>query len=344
MYNESRKRAFVEDRTSSDSTAAKMTQIFSWFEPYEEKWGMDLSLQSTECLQPAFSELTGLRSQSAELVLHILKEYDKWCVRNGYETSGGIQGIEVDTADKIKNQMVASPKHLLKILDEYFDEAVEETVDITYRVFLWMAFSGLEDTDAIRVTSNCVDLQNLRIEFEGHAYQLYKEAIDDFTKACSLTAFQYYHPNYSIRRPRADGNVVMRGFRSPTVDLKTIRPVINKRFASDEAKVSDKDKVRTADDKVRGEDKSSQTKRRKRQKSHMSYGRICLSGIFYRAYEREKMGFPVDFSWAVAKTMKKKEETKGYTLTKTRTITTIANQLEREYFTDYEKWKCAFKK
>lgn len=319
MYNENQKRAFIESHTNSDKTMAKIVQIFSWFEPYEEDWGLDLSQQSAEKLQPVVNELTGVRSKSTELILIILKEYVKWCGRSGYEVSKGIFDVRINTIDKIQNQMVASPLHLKAKLDEFFEPVDEETIDITYRVFLWMAFAGLDDKDAIRVTADCVDLKNLRINFEGHSYEIYKECIQDFEKSCNLTDFQYKHPNYITRRDRAGGNLIMRGIRTPTVDLKTIRPVINKKFSVGDT----------------GETSG-------RQKSRISYKRIYLSGIFYRAYERERAGLPVDFSEFVARSIERKEKTKKYTVTKTRTLATIANTIEREYLADYEKWKCAF--
>lgn len=314
MYNESQKRAFIEAHTDSDKTAAKIAQIFSWFESYEEKWELDLSQQSAENLQPVINELSGIRTKSTENILYILKEYVKWCVNNGYKTSNGIFEVRVVITDKIRTQMVASPYHLSLILDTHFSKAEEETIDITYRVFLWMAFAGLEDKDAVRVTGNSVNLKDFEIVFEGHKYELYKECLDDFEKACSLTSFQYNHPNYTTRRDRAIGNTIMRGFRSPTVDLMTIRPVVNKKLL-----VSIDEQHPDA-------------------KHPISYNRIYLSGLFYRTYERERAGHPVNFSDIVAITMKNK----NYTTTKTRTLTTIANTLEREYLADYERWKCAF--
>lgn len=322
MYNETQKNAFIASHTNSDKTTALIVQIFNWFEPYENEWQCDLSQQSTEVLQPVVNELTGVRSKSTELILIILKEYVKWCGRSGYEVSRGIFDVRINTIDKIQSQMVASPLHLKSILDRCeFDTPNKETVDVTYRVFLWMAFAGLDDKDAIRVTTNDVDLQNLRINFEGHSYEIYKECREDFEKACCLTDFLYEHPNYSIRRDRAEGNIIMRGFRSPTVDLKTLRPLINKKLTTDA-------------------DGGGETKTR--QKSKLSYKRIYLSGIFYRAYERERAGIPVDFSDVVALEMQRKEKVKQYTTSKTRTLSVIANMIEREYLADYEKWKCAF--
>lgn len=321
MYNENQKRAFIESHTNSTKTMSKISQIFSWFEPYEEEWGLDLSQQSTEKLQPVVNELSGVRSKSTELILIILREYVKWCGRSGYEISRGIFDVRINAIDKIHNQMVSSPLDLKKKLDFFFEPVEEETIDVTYRVFLWMAFAGLDDKDAIRVTADCIDLKNLRINFEGHSYELDKYCIKDFEMACNLTDFQYKHPNYVTRRERANGNLIMRGIRTPTIDLKTIRPVINKKFGADDTKEPNG-----------------------RQKSRISYKRIYLSGIFYRVYERERAGFPVDFSEFVAQSIERKEKTKKYTVTKTRTLTTIANTIEKEYLTDYEKWKCAFER
>ncbi|MDO4562207.1 MAG: hypothetical protein Q4C12_00075 [Clostridia bacterium] len=322
MYNENQKRNFISEHTSSDKTSALIVQIFNWFEKYEAEWGMDLSQQTAEKLQPVVNGFTGVRSKSTELVLIILTEYVKWCGRNGYDVSKGIYDVRVNTIHKIQNQMVASPLHLKSKLDEFFEPTEKETVDVIYRVFLWMAFAGLDDKDAIRVSIDDVDLDDLHINFEGHSYEIYKECRDEFEKACSLTDFQYEHqvPYYVTRRERASGRLLMRGIRSPSVDLKTLRPIINKKFA-----VNDKDENETL-----------------RQKSRISYKRIYLSGIFYRAYEQERAGLPVDFSEVIAAEIARKEKTKKYTVTKTRTLTTISHKIEKEYLADYEKWKCAF--
>lgn len=334
MYNEEQKRNFIKSYTSSQSTAKKIEQIFSWFVPYEEKWGMDLAEQSASELQPVVNNVSGVRTKSTETVLYILKDYVKWCLNNGYKASNGMFGVRTVATEKIREQMVSSPLHLKKILDgdeelnkdgkevrRYcFDKVEMETVDITYRVFIWMAFAGLRDKDAVRVTSDCVDLKRLKINFEGKTYELYKECIDDFDAACNLKDFMFCHGNYTTRRQRAAGDTITRGFRSPIADIGTLRPLINKRFAN---RVAEKEE--------------------EKQKSVLSYNRIYLSGVFYRAFEKERAGFPISFSEEISFLMQKKEqEGEQYTTTKTRTLKSIANNLEREYLEDYEKWKCAF--
>lgn len=341
MYNEERKQEFINTHTQKNSTKKFMAQIFNWFEPYETEWGIDLSQQSAEILQPVVDKTSGLRSKSTELVLILLKEYVNWCGRNGYETSRGIYDVKVNSIEKIKNQMVSSPLHLKTIMDKEpkkesensdekedkfgFDKPERETVDITYRVFLWMAFAGLDDEDAVRVTSEDVDLVNLKINFEGYSYDIYKECIEDFEKACNLKNFLYEHTNYTIRRDRAPGNCIMRGFRSSNVDLKNIRPIINRKLNPTE--------------NDRKELKNLKCPYRK-----LSYNRIQLSGMFYRMYERERAGCMLNFSEEVDSQIKKKlkKDPNAYTTSDTRTMTTIANQIEREYLADYKKWKCAF--
>lgn len=327
MYNDDRKKSFIDSYTNSQKTTSLIVQIFTWFEPYESEWGSDLSQQSSVTLQPVVDRISGLRSKSVELVLIILKEYVKWCARNGYQVSNGIYDVKVSAIDKIREQMVASPLHLKTILDSHFRPSDTETVDITYRVFLWMAFAGLSDREAIRVSSGDVDLENLRINFEGRSYEIYKECRLDFEKACNLKYFNYEHPDYeTIQRDRVEGDLIMRGIRSHVIEIKTIRPVINKKLR--------KHIWENGQDKNKSKNDSQEDK--------LSYKRIYLSGIFYRAYEQEMAGLPVRFSEAVAIEMQRKESQGRYTLSKTRTLTTIANAIEREYISDYARWKCAF--
>lgn len=329
MYNESLKMAFIESKKRSITTAKLIVQIFNSFEPYENNWGEDLSLQPTETLQPVIDELSGVRSKSTELILIILKEYVKWLMHNNHPYSKGIYGVKIDSIEKVRNQMVSSPAHLKEIMKKVnagwndkdgipvkkgFDDPEAETVDVIYRVFLWMGFSGLYDDEAIKVKVSDVDLDNLCINYGGKIYKIYQEAKLDFEKACNLKRFNYFHKNYTTVRERKDGDLLMRSMRSEVPDLMVIRPMINRKL--NPKKDGDKSKL----------------------KYKLSYNKIYLSGAFYRMFERERMGAKVEFSELVAKDMNDSD----YTLSSTRTLNTIANKLEREYIADYERWKCAF--
>lgn len=339
MYNESRKKAFIKQYTQKASTAKKVAQIFSWFEPYEEAWGGDISQQKEEILQPVVINLTGVRTKSVEAVLVILREYVKWCASNGYETSQAIFNIRTAYGEKIRKQMVANPSDLKERLDGCFGKAELETVDLTYKVFMWLAFLGLSDRDAVRVTSDCVDFKKMVIRFEGEDYEICRECVEDLRKVCELTSFWYHHPpNYTARRDRAGGNVIIRGFRSPTVNLKSLRPVVNKKIAAYSI-----EKEKGSDDKtmdVGGIDGEKSV----HQRTYMSYNKVHLSGVFYRMFEAERSGVPVDFSEYVGKYMANRVRLgkAEYAYSDTRTHTTVANTLEKDLCTDYEKWKCAF--
>lgn len=338
MYNESQKMAFVDSKERSATTRKFLIQIFNGFEPYENKWGMDLSLQQAEVLQPVVSELSGLRGKSTEVILIMLKEYVKWLMHNNYPYDKGIYNVKTDSLDKVRNQMVSSPAHLSKlmlkceveigtddkdnkiIVERGFDKPELETVDVTYRVFLWMAFMGLYDREAIDVRVSDVDLDNLVLVYKGKNYKIYQEAKLDFEKACKLTDFCYIHPNYTTRRNRADGDLLMRGIKSSEVVMSTLRPIINR-------KLNPQPKGKTI-----------------KLKDKLSYRKIYLSGAFYRMFELERMGEEVDFSKLVAKDvlMKKETDRPDYTISATRTLNVITNKMERDYMTDYERWKCAF--
>lgn len=324
MYNEKQKKEFISYYTKKNTTAQLTRQIFDSFEPYESTWQMDLSAQNAELLQPVINEITGLRSKSADPILIILREYVKWCKNNGLETSRGIFEVRLSFTDKIRRQMVASPLDLKIRLDYAFDVPEKETVDIVYRVFLWTAFAGMEDVDAIRLTANNIDLPKLRINFEGHSYELYKECILDFEKACNLIEFYYEHsePDYVMWRNRAESDLILRGIRTPEVKLERLRAAVRQKLVS----------APQPDD---GDNDY-------RKQSKLAYNRVYLSGLFYRMYERERAGIQPNFSAIVAQDMAKRRAIEEYTLTKTRTLTTIANTMERNYLLDYQKWKCAF--
>ncbi len=319
MYNDDRKSAFIDSYTKSDNTKLKLQQLFTQLSVYEEELDKDLCEQSAQELQPFINGITGLRQRSSVTSVVYLREYVKWCRKNGYKTSNGISEVKFDCLERVRSQMVASPLHLKTVMDKTspdskngFDTPDKGTVDITYRVFLWMAFAGLQDRDAVLVTNSDVDFQSMCIRFDGKQYDIYRESIEDFRQACTLTSFLYEHPSYTCYRDRAPGDIIMRGFRSSSVDVLTVRPYINKHFDS-------------------------------RSVGKISYKSVYLSGIFYRAYEKERAGLSVSFQGLARERIERKAKTgSGYVTSKTSTLNSIANGLEKDYMTDYARWKCAF--
>ena len=73
----------------------------------------------------------------------------------------------------------------------------------------------------------------------------------------------------------------------------------------------------------------------------LSYYRVWISGVFFRAYENEQMGIEPDFSTVVSKRV----EGKTYKLDSGRnTQDAKKRQLVHDYLEDYQRWKLAYKK
>lgn len=314
MYNEEQKKRFIRDYTGSLSTANVAATIFNETEKYEESWGTDLCTKGVEELQSVVNEITGLRNKSQWMSLTILKEYVKWCL--AMKVPGACDGmlhIEAVGLDKIKKQMVASPLHLQRYLDDVFDKEFEETIDNLYRCYFWMAYGGIDEEDTILVKTEDVDLSQMLIRYKTTSVPIYREAIPAFKNAVTLTNFLYKHPNYTkpIRRDRVPGDTIMRGLKATTKTF-TMRTTISKRNIS------------AIEDGLT--------------ELQLSFYRVRMSGLFYRTYEMERAGIPVTFSEAALRVM----DGKTYALSGREKIIHKQNRIERDYFDDYQRWKLAF--
>lgn len=315
MYNEELKTKFVRGYTNSISTAEVCQTIFNAFEQYEVEWGADLCTRSTEELQPVVDGLVGFRARSKWMMLIILKDYVKWCI--GMKVPGACDGmlkIETVGLEKVKHQTVASPLHLQRYLDSICEPESEETTDNIYRCFYWLAYGGVAEEDILSIKCSDVDLNNMVVRYNDTEVPIYREALPAFKNCVNLTQFVYKHPNYDklVYKDRADGDTLVRGIRSAP-SIKAMRVELSRRSKAkmDEGKTDLK----------------------------LSYFRVWISGLFYRMYERERAGMPVDFSAAAAQFM----EGKTYKLDRGRnTPEAKKRQLTRDYLEDYERWKLAF--
>lgn len=315
MYNEELKTKFVRGYTNSISTAEVCQTIFNAFEQYEVEWSADLCTRSSEELQPVVDGLVGFRARSKWMRLIILKDYVKWCI--GMKVPGACDGmlkIETVGLEKVKHQTVASPLHLQRYLDSICEPESEETTDNIYRCFYWLAYGGVAEEDILSIKCSDVDLNNMVVRYNNTEVPIYREALPAFKNCVKLTQFVYKHPNYDklVYKDRADGDTLVRGIRSAP-SIKAMRVELSRRSKAkmDEGKTDLK----------------------------LSYFRVWISGLFYRMYERERAGMPVDFSAAAAQFM----EGKTYKLDRGRnTPEAKKRQLTRDYLEDYERWKLAF--
>ena len=315
MYNEELKTKFVRAYTNSINTAEVCQIVFNAFEKYENAWDADLCTKSAQELQPVVENLVGLRTKSKCIRITILREYVKWCIKT--QVPGACDGmlkIEVMGLDKVRHQTVASPLHLQRYLDSICEPEKEETTDNIYRCFYWLAYGGVDEEDILDIKCSDVDLSDMVVRYNGTEVPIYREALPAFKNCVNLKQFVYKHPNYDkvVYKDRADGDTLVRGIRSAP-SVKAMRVELSRRSKAkiDEGKTD----------------------------LRLSYFRVWLSGLFYRMYERERAGIPVDFSDTASQFM----EGKTYKLDSGRnTPEAKKRQVTKEYLEDYERWKLAF--
>ena len=314
MYNEELKKKFIREYTRSDTTARRAQQTFNSLEPYEENWGADLCTRSARELEPIIEAVTGYRAYSRWAVIGLLRRYVEWCIVN--RVPGACRGmLEVKLAglENVRTRMVTGPVHLQRALDQVLEPEADGTVDNLYRCFYWMGFAGMDEEDAVKVRSAEVDFQNQRILYKGESYPLYREAIPAFQKAACLSTIVYRHPNYKdVVKDRTPGDLLLRGFKGDVRVLAFRRALSLKNAAAIEEG---------------------------RTQLHLSYQRVGLSGLFYRTYENERAGLPVDFSEEADRQFTRGKASGLYTTASDRTV---RMKFERQYMEDYRRWKLAF--
>lgn len=318
MYNEELKTKFVRKYTESLNTAEICRTVFNIFEPHEIEWGADLCTRSAEDLNPIVEGLIGFRSRSKWIRISILKDYVKWCINtNVCGACDGMLKIEAAGLEKVKCQTVANPLHLQNYLNSICEPESEETIDNTYRCYYWLAYGGATEEDIINIKCEDVDLNNMQVIYNGTEIPIYREALPAFKNCVNLKQFVYKHPNYinPLLRDRVTGDVLIRGIRnSSPPSVQKMRVALSK---------LSKKKI---------DDGSTELK--------LSYFRVWISGLFYRMYERERAGIPVDFSEAAERFM----NGKTYKLDKGRnTPESKKRQIAKDYLEDYERWKLVFK-
>lgn len=303
MFNEERKMKFLSE---TRETTGYGISIFNATSKAEEEHGKDLCELDVDTIQSIFETNFGVRKRATESSTAFMQSYVKWCSDNGFPTSNSVFELEVDVSQKIKRTMVASPMHLASIMDQVFTPVESKTIDCLYRCYLWMVYSGLRESDTVEVNVDDVDLDTSIIQFGGKSFDIYNEARAAFRMACTATEFVYIHPNYTTTINRFPGERLIRGVRTDSMQLKTIRPIVSKKLSK------------------HGLD--------------LSLRLIRLSGIFYKAFDAERSGFGVNFDDAVIEQLQSTKRTynKNYTRGK------VVNMIMRDYLNDYERWKKAF--
>lgn len=315
MYNEERKKRFIESYTKSEVYIHQCEVFFEKTQVLERKHNIDLCEFDVEQMQEALDYTSGRQINSQTARMTIIKAYSRWCISQGFPNAKeSILEVKEVGLYKIKQQMVSSPTHLQLFLDSVYDKESEETTDNVCRCYYWLAFCGLKIEDAIQITKDNIDFENMLIRIRDEEYPLYREALPSIKNCINLSSFKYNHPRYEtpLRQPRASSNQLLR-MVGTEAGFQNLR---NKTSRS-----------------------TRKALKEGRTQIELSYSRARLSGFFYRIYELEKVGIAPSFTQLAASLM----EGKDYKLEKARhttegTIRIITNKYKR----DYERWKQAF--
>jgi hypothetical protein len=328
MYNEELKTKFLDEYAADEGVKKKLVGWFQKIEPEENKKGRDFCTWTRNEILSIFDKVVSARASGQQMILFELGMYIKWCLKNN------IEGARKDLLDikagdlpseKIRGQMVANPRHLQRYLDCIFDPEDMETADCTYRCFLWLAYIGVYDDEvAIKIKDDDVDLVKQVVVYNETEYPIYKEALPVFKKCKELKRFNQVFPNYKDRvtvKLRVDGNELLRGAKDPARGMRVGKFRVALLRAN-------KEKDKKFNEEYLKENKLD---------IRISYSRAWLSGVFYRMYEDERAGIPVDFV-PIAKYM---ILTNGYNGAQIQ-FNAQVNRNARFLSVDYKRWKQAY--
>lgn len=324
MYNQELKEQFVSEHSKDEGKREVLHTLFGALGKHEERLGKDFCQMNAEELRQVVPEIIGIRSSSRSTRKMTLHTYCQWCVDRGVPGSGmAIQEVDFNDlgTDKLRRQSVANPQHLQRYMDTIFEKETEETVDLVYRCFFWLAYIGImRDEDALNVDVSDVDLDAMAIHFGGRDYPMCMESIYCIKKCATLQEFRFLHPNYEPRvKSRVPGTKLLRGLIG-TISLPKFRCVINR-------------KIRLAHTLQDGEKKDPSLD------LSLSYNRVWLSGRFYTMLENERAGMSVDFTYLAEEFM---EERKYDLSERKETFSTLRGRIARNYRRDYERWKSVY--
>ena len=271
MFNREKKEAFAAASYPSNKRD-EVLGLLELFSSYEDSWHGDLVKQPIGRLQPAFDEVAKtIAVKKARNLLTILKKYREWYLsESGVKAVyGGVLLLKLNTDDRLRSNMVASPMYLKFVLDEVFEDPALETADCIYRALMWLAFAGVPREAAPQIAADEVDFHDMVIRHGGIEYKIYREGLRELQKLCELDSFRVIRTNPSAeqRRARLEGNQLIRGLGSTVIMEQRISMTLSGRF--------------------------------QKSKWSLTYENVSDSGMFYEKYEQEIFGTAVSFDEVV---------------------------------------------
>ena len=311
MYNEEIKERFAKSYTEKPAVRKHYRRLFDISQRYEEERGSDLYTMNAKDIETIIVEASGVSSQSLKTNLQLIKAYIKWCDDQGFhDVCREILQTKSVISEKMKATTVTSPAHLQKYLDSVFSPEDDDTIDVVYRTYFWLAYAGIVLDDIFKITEKDVSFEDMTIKYGGVDYPIYREGLKAIRKCITLDHINVY--NHSRTTPsvlnRFDSNILMRGGRC-LLTKDTTKTMVNRkqRDAKQEGKTS----------------------------ISMGFFKVWISGLFYRMYMDELAGIKPDFLPLVKKIDSAKENKNEYP---------DINRRAKLYHEDYLTWKSLLNK
>lgn len=327
MFNEDRKRAFSEAYTQDARNQKNCLVVFGKTEEFEEQFQCDVSQMTADQAKAMMEKICGASASSIRNIQTVLRAYTKWCQENHHPVSNHAFKFDIDASDAIRANYVASPLHLLRSLDYIFCESDDLNIQYLARAFLWLAFMGFEEDEAIRITPDHIDWVNMRIQLPSsnwYSYRIYSESVPDLKMAVNLTSFVSKVGRGKKIIQRCPGNEILRTFDNgqsvKEMVIRGIRPVISRACKSAKLYMDDHSSLESG------------------LCLNLSFGRVLQSGIFYRMYEEERLGITPSFSKYADIDVNKNFVDDGTQLTRRRIQTALSDTRIR-YEQEYARWK-----
>lgn len=298
-------------------------QFMTYVSKYERMLDKDVGEFDRISLESSAYRIAKATKKDYDLLITLVKQYVRWRKEMGLTYNKEILDIVTETERLFMNQHLKSPAHFKNVMKERtvlndknqqvtvgLRESGTNTIDVTYRAFLWMLYVGLTKEEAIDVRASDVDLKNRCIVYNGRTFELPVESIEDFEKACNLTTFTFEKPSTSepIFFKRKDGDLILRGYKSGKPTLTTLTPAIQRKLCPPDVPNLVKP----------------------------SYPAIAKSGVFFRTYVKELLGYPPDFTEDAIRMADKTKHT-----TEEARQTAIKRFL-KIYLSEYTTWRDLF--
>lgn len=225
MYNEALKKRFISyaDASKSKYNKERYYWIFNTTEAFEYRMGKDLYDFADDeiglVLRNGFSESSTLP------ILKKIKSYIEWAnksLETGIQDEPSVQDDVYE--DYIRHTLVANPLQTKIYMDKIYGLATQYNLNNTFRCYLWMGFSGINEKDAMQVKGSDIDFLNACIYVNGKEYCLYPESIPEF-KSCAFDDAFYIDTGMYEKKlyPRAAGSKIIRWIKTDDVKLKNVR-------------------------------------------------------------------------------------------------------------------------